>query len=101
MPSYIIHFTTAAQDDIDNLYNYIAVELSLPITANKYKDAILDTIKSLVLYADTHPVSSRAYLQTLYGPLARTVHYKKMTIVYNIIGSEALIRRVIASSLIQ
>jgi plasmid stabilization system protein ParE len=97
---YIIQFTPTAEQDLDKLYDYIAYELALPMTAKKYRAGILETIDSLADFATAHPISQRAYLQALYGPFARTVCYKKMSIIYNIIGSEVLIRRVIAESLI-
>jgi hypothetical protein len=101
MKPYYIHFSTEAEQDTINLYNYMACELGLPMTADKYMGRIDEIISSLAYHATAHPISQRASLQTLYGPLARTVHYKKISIIYNIIGSEVLIRRVIASSLIQ
>jgi plasmid stabilization system protein ParE len=100
MTSYIIHFSLLANQDLTELYNYIAYELSMPMTADKYIDGIYDTIDSLEFYASAHSISQRAYLQALYGPFARTVCYKKMSVIYNIIGGEVLIRRVIAGSLI-
>jgi plasmid stabilization system protein ParE len=101
MSPYNIRFTPIAEQDLNALYDYIAYELSLPITAQKYRAGILETIDSLADFATAHPINQREYLQVLYGPFARTVRYKKMSIIYNIIGSEILIRRVIAGSLIQ
>jgi hypothetical protein len=43
----------------------------------------------------------REYIQKFYGPNARTITYKKMTIVFNIIGDIVLIRRIIAGSLVR
>jgi hypothetical protein len=37
----------------------------------------------------------------LYGPEARTITYKKMTIVYNVSGDYIIVRRVVAGSLIK
>jgi plasmid stabilization system protein ParE len=101
MSPYNIRFTPIAEQDLNELYDYVAYELSLPITAQKYRAGILETIDSLAEYADAHPISQREYLQAFYGPFARTIRYKKMSIIYNIIGSQVLIRRIIAGSLIQ
>lgn len=90
-----------ANHDIAHLHNYIVTELSLPKTADTYIDGIYKSIDSLADYAHVHPVSQRVYLQILYGPLARTIRYKRMTIVYNIIGSMVFIRRVMAGRLIR
>jgi hypothetical protein len=40
------------------------------------------------------------YIQKRYGPGARTVVYKKMTIIYHVVENIVLIQRVTASSLI-
>jgi plasmid stabilization system protein ParE len=101
MPPYTIQFTPISEQDLEELYDYIAYELSLPMTAQKYRTEILETIDKLADYANTHPISQREYLQNLYGPFARIVQYKKISIIYNIIGREVLIRRMIAGSLIQ
>jgi plasmid stabilization system protein ParE len=98
--AYIIRFAQEARTDIENLYYYIADECSSPAGADKYIDGIYTIIATLTKSPTSHPINIREHLQTYYGPNARTAHYKKMSIVYNIIGCEVLIRRVMASSLI-
>jgi hypothetical protein len=55
----------------------------------------------LSLLPDLFATSQNEYVQKLYGPGARTVHYKKMTIVYSIVGDMVLIRRIIPGSTIR
>ena len=90
-----------AKDDIVDVFNYIAFEIKHPLTAVRYREGIIETIDQLASYADLFAVSSNEYLRRHYGEGVRTIIYKKMTIVYNIIGDIAYIRRVMASSLIQ
>jgi hypothetical protein len=100
MPKYTINYTSEAKDDILSLHNYISNELMVPDIADRYIDGILDKIYSLTFTADYFALSPRKFIQINYGPGARTIIYKKMTIVYNIIRNVVLIRRVIASSLV-
>ena len=90
-----------AESDIDDIYNYIAFEIMYPITAERYREEILETIDRLAVHANIFAMSNSEHLRRLYGIDVRTVHYKKITIVYNIIGKVAYIRRVVAGSLIQ
>jgi len=90
-----------AEDDIADVFNYIAFEIKHPLTAARYREGIIETIDQLASYADLIAVSSNEYLRRYYGEGVRTIIYKKMTIVYNIIGDIAYVRRVMASSLIR
>jgi plasmid stabilization system protein ParE len=100
MKSYRLHFSPEAEADLSEVFHYIAYELKSPATAVKYFDGMLDTISRLAWLGGSFAVSERAYIQKLYGPGARTVSYKKMTVVYNVIGDVVLIRRVMASSMV-
>jgi plasmid stabilization system protein ParE len=94
MPQYTIYYTSKAKTEIAALRHYIVDELMTPLIADKYIDGILDKINSLTDIADIFAPSQLEYLQQRYGYDVRTITYKKMTIVYNIV------RRVMASSLI-
>jgi plasmid stabilization system protein ParE len=100
MPQYTIYYTSKAKTEIATLRHYIVDELMTPLTADKYIDGILDKINSLTDIADIFAPSQLEYLQQRYGYYVRTITYKKMTIVYNIIGNIVLVRRVMESSLI-
>ena len=89
-----------AEDDIEDLYTYIAFEVMQISTAEQYREGILETIDRLAVYADIFAFSTNEHLRRRYGIDVRTVVFKKMTIVYNIIGDVVYIRRVMASSLI-
>jgi plasmid stabilization system protein ParE len=100
MTTYHIHFTRKARSDILRLYDYIAYELAMPNTATKYFDGVNDTIDKLVITGASYAVSQREYLKIKYGADVRTVTYKKMTIVYNIVNDIILVRRVMPSSMV-
>jgi plasmid stabilization system protein ParE len=101
MSAFKIVISAEAVDDITDLFNYIAFEICNPITAERYREGLMETIDRLSCYADLFALSSYDTLRQLYGADVRTVRYKKMTIVYNIIGNVAYIRRVMAGSLIR
>ena len=108
MRKYSVNLSPQASDDIDALYRYIAEDVFAPATADKYIDGIYSVIRDLAWFAGTRAMSENEYLLSLYGADVRTVRYKKMTIVYNIIGNvvyactlrSTSVRRVMASSLI-
>jgi len=100
MNEYQILFKTEAKTDMDTLYFYIADELMSPKTADKYIDGILEKIESLMFTAEIYAINPNDYIQQLYGPGARTIIYKKMTIIYNVEGENVMIRRVIPGAMI-
>ncbi|MDR1982148.1 MAG: type II toxin-antitoxin system RelE/ParE family toxin [Tannerellaceae bacterium] len=93
--------TPEALRDIERLYDYIAYELLEPFTAQKYSEGVFDAIKELHRLGEALAVNQREYLQRFYGPDVRTTNYKKVTIVFNIVGNVILIRRVIAGGLVR
>ena len=98
---YSVIISPEAEADVAKVYNYIAYEVTVPETALRYRMGIYDTIKNLSVVGAMLSVSQQPYLKKRYGADVRTVCYKKMTIVYNIIGNVVYVRRVMASSLIQ
>jgi len=90
-----------AEADIDRVYAYIAYEVMAPETAVRYYIGIYDTIQKLSKMGYMLAVSQQPLLRQLYGADVRTVVYKKMTIVYNIIDNIVYIRRVMAGSMIR
>jgi len=101
MKRYIIHITYKAEEDINSIYHYIAEELMAPTTAINYYRGIFYTIRDLSTTAGIYAFSQNEFIQSRYGRESRTIRYKKMTIIYNMIGNRVIIRRVIAGSLIK
>ena len=97
---YSVVISPEAVADIERVYDYIAFSVMAPETAVRYYMGIYDTIQKLSRVGAALAVSQQPYLRLLYGTDVRTIRYKKMTIVYNIIGDVAYICRVIPGSLI-
>jgi plasmid stabilization system protein ParE len=97
---YTLKYTSVARRDMDNLYFYILDEIKMPQTAVRYFNGILDTIEKLTYLGNFIGICPIQSIQKIYGPYARTVTYKKMTIIYNVIEDIILIRRIIAGSMI-
>ena len=65
-----------------------------------YWSGIYETIEKLSYLGEVIAFSKQPYIQRHFGMFARTITYKKMTIVYNVINGVAYVRRVIPSKLI-
>ena len=100
MKRYEISILPEAMQNMKNLYSYIAFEVMMPLAAIKYYEGIIDTINRLVYLPKLYAVSDIERVQRHYGPLARTVCYKKMTVIYNVVGETVVIRRVLAGKLL-
>ncbi|MDR2466549.1 MAG: type II toxin-antitoxin system RelE/ParE family toxin [Prevotellaceae bacterium] len=83
-PRYKIIILPPVRTEINNLYDYIAVELCAPMAAEKYSRGIYDTIGKLAWLGGSIGVSLNENLQRQYGPGVRTIIYKNMSIIYNI-----------------
>jgi plasmid stabilization system protein ParE len=97
---YTIYLLSEADQDIEELYDYIAYVLKEPVTALDYRDGIYYAIKKLAIYGGSLAISQRGYLRKHYGSTVRTVTYKKMAIIYSVIDNIILILRVMPGSLI-
>jgi plasmid stabilization system protein ParE len=100
MKTYTIRYTMEAKHDIGDIFRYIDNELSEPETAKKYRNGIVEACEKLRIYGGSLAISQREYIQNRWGPAARTITYKKMVIIFNVINDIILIRRVIAGNLI-
>ena len=89
-----------ANEDIDKLFDYIAFELDDPKAAFGYFWGIHDTIAKLSYMGEVIAYSQQPYIQKRFGAFARTITYKKMTIVYEVINGVAYVHRVIPGKMI-
>ena len=97
---YSVIISSEAEADIDEAYAYIAFEVMAPETAVRYYMGIYDTIQKLAIVGAMMATNQQPFIRKRYGADARTICYKKMTIIYNIIGNVVYVRRVMAGSLI-
>jgi plasmid stabilization system protein ParE len=100
MKNYTVRYMPEASQDVQSVYEYIAFKQKMPLSARRYYNGIFDAIDSLAIIGPSIAVTRHTSLLRLYGPRTRTIIYKKMTIVYNVIGETVYIRRIMASSLI-
>ncbi|MDR3329020.1 MAG: type II toxin-antitoxin system RelE/ParE family toxin [Prevotellaceae bacterium] len=100
MPKFNVSITPGAHQDMEDIYGHIMEVYLAPATAKRYFNGILDKILSLAANADIFALNPFRYIQLRYGPGARTVAHKKVTIVYTIHGSDVVVRAVIPGSII-
>jgi len=93
-----IDISTDAADDIQKLYDYIAYELLNEDAAFGYWSGIYETIEKLSYLGEVIAFSQQPYIQKHFGMFARTITYKKMTIVYETIAKLSYLGEVIAFS---
>ena len=101
MRKYVVKVTDTAFQDIENVHDYIAYELSEPITADKYIRGVYDAIKHLSLYGASVAVSEKDSLLSQYGSTVRNINCKKMAVIYTFENEQIKVQRIIAGSLIQ
>jgi len=94
-----IVFSEQANSDIQNLTDTIIFEFQAPLTAFKYVQGLLNEIKKLKTIANFLPVQKSSYFLQ-YGFNVKRLRYKKMTIIYTVIGNAVYIIRVVPSSTI-
>ncbi len=100
MKRYHLLFTSEAKTDIDTLYIYIVDELMSPQTADDYIHGIITSIGNLKFSAEAYAINPHEHIQYLYGPNARSITYKKMTIIYSIENDNVIIQRIIPGAVI-
>ena len=99
MKKFKVALSLHAQADLDDLTNFIAFELKSPLTSLRYTNGIIATMKKLSQHASSVSISTHKFVLR-YGKHARSVTYKKHTLIYTIQGDYVVVERIIASSLI-
>ena len=92
-----ICYSEQAEKDMQNICEFIHFEILPPDTVV----GLLDTIYKLKTTGKLFAYSQDDFLLSNYGEDVRTTDYKKMTIVYKVIGKNVVILRVMAGSLIK
>jgi plasmid stabilization system protein ParE len=100
MKTYNVIFSPEAEDDVLCIYDYIAYELAQPYAAGRYFRGLIYATDKLRITGASYAASQRKSLRIRYGADVRTVTYKKMTIVYNIVDDTVYIRRVMPGSMV-
>lgn len=101
MKRYLIRLDPQVNVDIRDVFNKIAYGFKQPLTARRYRVGLLNTIRRLSFYGASIAPSQYRHIQSRYGPKARHITYKKMTIIYTITDDTVLIKRVMPGKLIR
>ena len=97
--NYRIEYTESARADLVQLSYTIRERYKAPITAVRYLNGIDIAIKQLSRNPEIYSIQTRKSLQA-YGPFPRRLNYKRMAIIYNLMGKVVYIRRVIPANTI-
>lgn len=100
MKKYVVRITTAAQDDIFQVIDHISRVYKAPRTAEKYLIQLYDAIFSLENFAESIAVSTQNDI-IKYGLNARSISFKKLTIIYTVHSRVVLVQAVIPAALIK
>ena len=100
MKKYTIIISEAAKTDIENFFHHICDVYKQPLTAIHNRKGLYDTIKQLSVSAGSIVEIQNDFIQSHFGANARRINYKRMAIIFVIVGHYVFIKRVIASSLI-
>lgn len=100
MKKYVVRISDAAQNDIYCVIDYISRIYKAPVTAEKYLIELYDTIFSLESYAESIAVTTKADILK-FGVNARSVVFKKLTIIYTVHTNNVVIQAVISGALVK
>ena len=94
-----IEYSDEANDDMRDLFYFIAYEKGMLQTAQKYLQGLKKTIENMAEHPTAYSVRYYSSLAK-YGNYIRRVDYKKMAVLYSFHNDVVYIHRVIAGSMI-
>jgi hypothetical protein len=94
MKRYAVRITKSAQNDIYQVIDHISNIYKAPLTAEKFLIGLYDAIFSLENSAESIRISTKTDILR-YGVNARSIAFKKLTIVYTVHGRTVLVKSVI------
>ena len=97
MKEYSVFISKEAQDDIEELADFIAHVLKSPITSKRYTEGIIKELEHLEKYAGSLRVSNQKTIKVL-GTQLRRVNYKSHCIIYSIHKNVVLVHRILLQS---
>ena len=101
MKKYQIKILKKSIQDLDHLNLFISETYKAPLTAKRYTEGILSEIRSLSIYAESIPISTRKSILTKYGNNTHRINYKKHAIIDTVQGTTVVIRRIVVGSMIK
>ena len=99
MKKFEVVISDEAMEDADQVYDYICNAIVAPLTAARYYQGLISTMRNLGLNADGRAVD--LFLSAKYGRPTRRVNYRKYAIIYFIEEEKAIIQRVIPQKMVK
>lgn len=99
MKKFEVVISDEAMEDADQVYDYICNTIVAPLTAARYYQGLISTMRNLGLNADGRAVD--LFLSAKYGRPTRRVNYRKYAIIYFIEEEKAIIQRVIPQKMVK
>lgn len=97
MKKYSVFISKEAQDDIEELADFIAHVLKSPNTSKRYTEGIIKELEHLEKYAGSIRVSDQKTIKA-FGAHLRRVNYKSHCIIYSIHKNVVLVHRIVLQS---
>ena len=94
---YTVRYSDDAILDFNDISHLIANEFGMPKTAFNYLKGLKEKIKRLEHYPEMCAVSNKKFVIENYGFNVRQLNYKKVSVIYTIIGKDVWIMRVLWS----
>ena len=99
MKKFEVVISDEAMEDADQVYDYICNTIVAPLTAARYYQGLISTMRNLGLNGDGRAVD--LFLSAKYGRPTRRVNYRKYAIIYFIEEEKAIIQRVIPQKMVK
>lgn len=84
----------SASKDIENIYNYISLDLANPIAANNFIDDLRDTFEKIVMFPKMYPIIDNPFVK---DKLVRKAIVKSYIVFYKVAVNEIQVLRVLHS----
>ena len=84
----------SASKDIENIYNYISLDLANPIAANSFIDDLSDTFEKIVMFPKMYPIIDNPFVK---DKLVRKALVKSYIVFYKTAVNEIQVLRVLHS----
>jgi plasmid stabilization system protein ParE len=100
MKKYSVFLSKEAQDDIEELADFITNALQSPLTSKRYAEGIVKELVHLEKYAGSIRVTNQKTF-SVFGTQLRRVNYKSHSIIYSIRKNVVVVHRIVLQSSIK
>ncbi len=100
MRKFAVRISESAQEDIYRVIDYISQVYKAPLTAEKYLIDLYDIIFSLQTLAESIQISTKSDILK-YGFNARSITFKKLTIIFTSESDKVIVQAVISGAIVR